>query len=329
MKKYFLGKELLIFSPIYFFLSFINLRVKLLVTPDWLNGVLIYHHKLLLQLNYTNNEQSRLLQFYIPELFHRLFSLSIEHAYILQRWMFVFLAFICFHKYLRKWFSVQESFSGVLFLAAIMPLSYFNHLQESAPLLLLTFLLGLWAIRESKTTSLMIVFLIGGLNNETMLILPLVYFLYNYKASKLKDLVILCRNTFLISLPLLLTIGPIRYITRNRPHLGGAWHLPDNLSGILSQLQANFFDFYRAHYLYIFFIFAVFWIYAFIQYKEKPLFLKRASLMVPFFIVAHLLTGIIKEVRQMLPLSFIIIPMALFYIYPFKARQDSSKSSQV
>ena len=120
MKKYFLDKELLTFGLIYFFLSFINLRVKLLVTPDWFNGVLVYCQELLLQFNYTNDEQSRLLQFYIPELFRRLFSLSIEHAYILQRWMFVFLAFICFHKYLRKWFSVQGSFSGVLFLAAMV-----------------------------------------------------------------------------------------------------------------------------------------------------------------------------------------------------------------
>ena len=327
MRKRFLDKELLIFGPIYFFLSFINLRVKLYLTPDWFNGVLAYHQKLLLQFNYANNEQSRLLQFYIPETFHRLFSLSIEHAYILQRWIFVFLAFVCFHKYLRKWFSVQESFSGVLFLAAIMPLSYFNHLQESAPLLLLTFLLGLWAIREGKITSLIVVFLIGGLNNETMLILPLVYFLFNYNSSKFRDLVTLCRNTFLVGLPLLLTVGPIRYINRNRPHLGGAWHLPDNLRGILNYLlHANFFDLYKAHYLYIFFIFAAFWIYAFVRYKEKPFFLRRASLMIPFFIVPHLLTGIICEVRQMVPLSFIVIPMALFYIYPSKSRQDNSKN---
>lgn len=320
IKKCVSDRELLIFGPIYFFLSFINLRVKLFLTPEWFNGRLIYNHEQLLRFNYFNNEQSRLLQFYIPELFHRLFSLSIERAYILQRWLFVFLAFVCFHKYLRKWFDVSKSFSGVLFLAAIMPLTYFNHLQESAPLLLLTFLLGLWAIRENKILSLMIVFLIGALNNETMLILPLVYFFYNYKDRSFKGLLGLCQSTFLISLPLLL-IGPIRYINRNKPHLGGAWHLTDNLSNIVKDSQMNFFDFYNAIYLYIFFIFNVFWIYAFFKYKRKPLFLQRASLMIPFFIVVHLFTGIIHEVRQMLPLSFIIIPMAMFSIYPVAAKE--------
>ncbi len=322
IRQKFINREFWIFSSIYFFLSFINLRVKLFLTPAWFNGTLISNHEHLIRFNYFNHEQSRLLQFYIPESFHKLFSLSIEHAYILQRWLFIFLAFICFHKFLRKWFNIPGSFSGVLFLAAIMPLSYFNHLQESSPLLLLTFLLGLWTIRENKIFYLIIVLIIGGLNNETILILLSVYFFYNYKSSKIREILILCRNTFLISLPSLFTIGLIRFITRNQPVFGGAWHFPVNIIGIINNLSYNVFDSYRAFFLYIFLIFNIFWIYTFIRYKDKPLFLKRASLMIPLFVVAHLITGIISEVRQMLPLSFIIIPMTLFYIFPSKSPKE-------
>ncbi len=310
------------FVPVYFVLSFIQLRVKLFLTPAWLNGRLNRNHELLLNFSYTNNEQSRLLQFYIPEWFHHLFSIPIQQAYILQRWLFIFLVFICFHKYLRKWFNVPESFSGVLFLAAIMPLSYFNDLQESSPLLLLTFLLGLWTIRERQTFLLILILLIGGLNNETMLVLPSVYFFYNYEGSSFRKLAVLCGRTLLVSSPMLITVGAVRYINRNRPHLGGAWHLPDNLNGIYEIVRLNVLDFYSYPYIYIFFIFGIFWIYAFLHYRQKPLFLRRASLMIPFFIAAHLLTGIIGEVRQMLPLSFIIIPMALFSIYPSKLNSD-------
>jgi hypothetical protein len=50
--------------------------------------------------------------------------------------------------------------------------------------------------------------------------------------------------------------------------------------------------------------------------------------MVPFFIAAHLATGIITEIRQMLPLGFIIIPMALFSIYPQLAQNFQAATRQ-
>lgn len=309
------NNELTIFGLIYFFLSYINLRTKLFLTPDWFNGILTRNHNLLLNFEYVNNEQSRVLQFLIPEFFRHTFNISIEHAYITQRWLFTFLTFICFHKYLRKWFSRQESFAGVLFLTAIMQLTFANELQESSSFLLFTFLLGLWAIRENQTLATLIIFLIGGLNNETMFFLPIVYFFYHFNEFSFKSLINLCIKTITISIPLIVTIGPIRYLTRHYEHLGGAYHLPDNLQGIISHAQYKFLDLFMACYLYIFFIFGIFWVYALLDFKNKPLFLKRASLMIPLFIIGHLITGKIMEVRQMLPLSFIIIPMSLFYIF--------------
>src|SRR6266850_7022609 len=134
--------ELLKFGSAYFFVALIELQAKLSVTRAWFDGTLVDIHGRLLAFQWMNNEQSRLLQFYIPEAFRRLLGLSVIHAYILQRWLFVFLAFLCFHAYLRKWFDARLAFAGVMTLAAIMPLSYFNDLQESSALLLLTFLLG-------------------------------------------------------------------------------------------------------------------------------------------------------------------------------------------
>src|SRR5690606_11401055 len=123
---------------------------------------------------YTNNEQSRLAQYGIPELFVQAFGCHVETAYIIQRWVFVAVAFVCFHLYLRKWFSEAFCFLNVVLLAAVMPLTYMDHLQESAPLLMVTFLLGLWAIRENRLGTFSLLLLVGAINNETMLILPLV-----------------------------------------------------------------------------------------------------------------------------------------------------------
>ncbi|OGY78770.1 MAG: hypothetical protein A3B74_03200 [Candidatus Kerfeldbacteria bacterium RIFCSPHIGHO2_02_FULL_42_14] len=306
---------------VYAILSFINLRSKLASTPAWFNGMLSENHELLLQSVYTNNEQSRILQYLIPEFLHRLFNIAIEHAYIFQRWFFIFLAFCFFHIYLKKWFHETTAFAGVTLLAALMPLVYFNHLQESAPLMLLTFLLGLWAIRERKHRLFLFILIIGILNNETSLILILAYFAYQLP-QRLKDLTYLSLTkilgkTFLVSLPATIVLVSIRWLTRENPHLGTPWKLPYNVVGMLSNLtNLNIFELHRAVYLYPIFLFGLLWIYSFLHFKSKPLFLRRATFLIPFFIAGNMLTGNIYEARQMLPLGFIIIPLALWNLFP-------------
>ncbi len=309
-------RELVIFAPVYFFLSVISLRDKLLLTPDWFDGTLRQNHLLLLQFQYTNNEQSRVLQFVIPEFLRWLFALNIRDAYILQRWLFTLVALVCLHFYLGKWFRTPVRFAGVLFVAAILPLAYQNELQESFALLQVTFLAGLWAIRDNNAPAFVLALLIGALNNETTLALPIVYLFYNLKTLRPTDLARTALNTLLVSLPAALAVGILRFVTRDRPHLGGAWHWPDNIAGLFSPDYTSLLQLYRFSYWYIFIIFGAFWLYAFLRFRDQPLFLKRASLMIPFFVGAHMITGIISEVRQMLPLTGIVVPMALYTLFP-------------
>src|SRR5688572_7845187 len=114
------GRETIILIPLYAWLSFINYAIKLRVTFTWFSN-LEQNHAALLKFEYTNNEQSRLLQFYVPELFHQLFGTSILHSYALARLIFVFFTYLAFHRYLRRWFSFAEAFAGVVLLAAIIP----------------------------------------------------------------------------------------------------------------------------------------------------------------------------------------------------------------
>ncbi len=311
------NQEVLVFSPVYFFLSFIELAVKLWLTPSWFNGMLDTNHRLLLQFQYTNNEQSRLLQFYAPELFRQVFGLTVQHSYMVTRFLFVFLTFVCFHLYLRKWFTREASFAGVLFLAAVLPFTFLDDLQESAPGLMLFFLLGLWALRENKNLWFALALVAGGgLTNETMLILPIVYFFYHLDwkkgwSARLKA----GYQSAILAFPGYLVQGVIRYINRDRPHLNSAWHLPENLIRIRWALGENPLDMYKAYYLFDFFLYSVFWLYALLGYRKSPRFLQRASWMVPLFILANLITGIIREARQMIPLAFIVIPMSMFYLF--------------
>jgi len=309
-------REALVFGGIYFFVALINLRLKIQLTPRWFNGRLAGNHAELLTFQYANNEQSRLLQFYIPETLKNLFDISIENAYLLQRGLFIFLVLLCFHFYLRKWFNAGLAFAGVLFFIAIMPLSYMNDLQESTPLLLLTFLLALWAIREQNTFGYMLALAVGALNNETMLVLPLVFVLYNFKDLKLQNLIPLAWTTLWTSLPAYTIVGIIRYITRDNPRLAIWWQFPENISRMKSALSTSPLGWWDERFLFIFFIFGMLWIFAFLRYSKIPLFLQRAGFLIPVFVIAHLFGGVIGEVRLMLPLSFLVIPMSFFYLFP-------------
>jgi len=313
---YIRSKAFLSYSGIYFALAFINLRVKIALTPDWNNGHLLNQHQQLMDFVYRNHEQSRLLQFYIPDFLVQLFNITIPQAYSLRRFIFVLLSFICFHLFLKRWFDDKLSFAGVAFFAAIMPLTYMDHLQESASFLMLSFLLALWAIREHKDGLFCLIIAIGALNNETVLILPLVYFLYRYEDSKLPSISRLLTKTLILAAPAFIIFAIIRYITRNNGGYGKKiWHLPDNTENILSALVEHPLEFFSESYLFIFFIFGLFWIFAFLKYHEMPHFLRRAGGIIPIFVLIHFLTGVIQETRQMLPIAFLIIPMGLYYLY--------------
>src|SRR5262249_37951314 len=118
-----LWRELHPVAWVYVGLSFLLLRSKINATPAWLDGTLQHNHLALLAFRYTNNEQSRLLQFSIPEALVRVFGLSIPHAYLVQRFVFIALSFALFHLYLRRWFSQPLAFAAVALLAAIVPFS--------------------------------------------------------------------------------------------------------------------------------------------------------------------------------------------------------------
>jgi hypothetical protein len=46
--------------------------------------------------------------------------------------------------------------------------------------------------------------------------------------------------------------------------------------------------------------------------------------MVPLFVVSHLVTGIVREVRQMVPLAFVIIPAAMLWLFPGSAEGEGA-----
>jgi hypothetical protein len=205
-----------------------------------------------------------------------------------------------------------------------MPLTYTGDVQESAPLLMLLFVLGLWALQEYKTLWFELVLIVGSITNETLLILIAVYFFYHFhwihpkKIDSLsaREFFTLVGRTFVIALlPITITVL-IRYITRDRPHLGGDIILwSENWQMVWSAItHFHIFDLYKSDYLFFILLFSIFWLYALLGYRTSGLFLQRAFWMVPLFLLAHFITGKIYESRQMIPLGYILIPMGLGFV---------------
>jgi hypothetical protein len=103
----------------------------------------------------------------------------------------------------------------------------------------------------------------------------------------------------------------------------GGYHLPDNLAGIWNEIRGPVGALFHGMYLYPFLIFSIFWIYAAVGYRNSPRFLKSTFWLIPLFVAGNMITGIITESRQMIPLGFILIPMSLFLIFPKETQQTT------
>lgn len=312
------ARESLLFGCVYLSLAFVNLRVKLWLTPNWFSGSLVRHHEKLVAFEGVVPENHRLLQFGIPEALSTLFSISVANAYILQRWSFFFLTFLAFHFYLRRWFLPIGAFAGVCLTAAILPLTYFNHLQESAPLLALTFLLLLWTIREKRDGLYVLLLAVSVCNNETVLCLPALYFFVNVPRiawEERRQIGLVGAKTLLFAIPAYVIWFSIRAYAPDLEQLSPGFQPISNVNRVLRGLGAHPLDHWRTTYLYGFWFFGAIWVLAMTQWKRKPVYIRRTLLLVPIFLAFHLRFTMINEVRLLVPLTFILIPSAFFSLF--------------
>lgn len=278
-------------------LAYATYYAKVTGSPSWSNGTLEYVHKQLAALDYVNNEQSRVLQWGIPQLIVQATGIEVRHAYALQRLVFTTLALFVFHGFVLRWLRPGAALACAALYAVFITFSAQNDLQESAPLLGLTFCAGLWALRERKDMLFAAIVWVGSLNNETMLFLiPLFALVHLERDTWLRVSV----RALILGLPALLTVAVIRYMTRDLAYLGGGWHPAENIRSLGTVLV----------------FFGPFWLLAVWRYGQLPRFLQRCILAIPLFLLPNLLIGIISETRLLLPLTFTIIPAALWTLWP-------------
>ncbi len=288
------------------FLAWVTYHLKVATTRAWTDGTLEWVHKQLVAFDFVNNEQSRLLQYGIPETVVRICGISVRSAYTVQRLAFTTLTLIVFALFLRRWLRPGAVFGCIALYALLIAYSARNDLQESAPLLGLTFIGALWAVREKRDVLFAAIVWIGSLNNETMLFVPFVYGLVHADRSSLGATIRIGLRAVLLGLPAILSVAAIRYATRDLPYLGGGWHLEENLMALDAVLL----------------FFGTFWLLALRKVSALPVFFQRTLLSIPFFLVPNLIVGVITETRLLLPLAFFVLPAALWTWMPEERAEE-------
>ncbi len=233
-------------------------------------------------------------------------------AYAIYDLAAIFFLLGVLYRYFRGWFSNEQALIGVLFAAATMPMALRDHyFQPWSVLEAGLFAAGLLCVRDGRYKALALIVALASLNRETALFIPLAY-LFAIAGTKAGDgasrpaggkalllfggymaiwaAAFFGLRLFLGGAPRVVTIGEL--LARNT----------DTLAIFRAVMRAAL-------------IFGAFWIFAAAGFRRAPEFAKRTALLVPLYLAAVALWGIWHEVRLIMPLYAIVIPLGLSFLY--------------
>jgi len=148
------------------------------------------------------------------------------------------------------------------------------------------------------------VVLLSAFNRETSLVLPFMYLFVFMKKGRFRKVAL---GSLLL---LVLWIGAYLFV---RNLQGQATHLY-TLSEILAKNLRPKYLVYLFLNLSLFL--GVLWFYAAAGFGKAPVFVRRLSLVLPLYLVPVILFGVWKEVRLLIPLYPVLLPLALSFLFP-------------
>ena len=260
----------------------------------------------------------------IAEAFARVLSaacsreIAFRLAYAICDLTAVAVLLIALFVWLREWFSTDRSLIGVLFVAGTMPIALQDHyfqpwsLPETALLAA-----ALLAVRRRRYGVLAGLVAVASLNRETAVFIPLAFLVTGVDFRKLVD-----RRKSEVT-PMLLSVGlfalwlaifwGLRYFRGSAAPvatISGLLHAnttPGNLARAV--LNGSLF-------------LGVFWAFAVLGYRSAPRFVQRLAWIIPPYVVTVGLWGVWYEVRLLMPLYPVLIPMGLSFVYREEATDE-------
>jgi hypothetical protein len=225
------------------------------------------------------------------------------------------------HRYLRAWFSNEQALIGVLFAAATMPVALRDHYFQPWSILEAgLFAAGLLCIRDRRYRLLALVVALASLNRETALFIPLA-FIFAVAGTKGEE-----GASGPAGLKAALLFGG--YVATwavvffgLRMFIGGAPRAV-TVEELLARNTISPAIFRTAVHLAL--IFGAFWVFAVAGFRRAPEFVKRTALLAPLYLAVVAVWGIWYEVRLLMPLYAIVIPLGLSFLY--RVRDASPRS---
>ncbi len=262
---------------------------------------------------------------FLAENFIKAFSLFLPHfkAFLLSYALYDLAAIFAFlsilYIFFKHWFAKDHALIGILFVAGTMAVALRNHCFEPWSLLeAVLFSLGLLLIYRKQHWVLGMVILLASLNRETAVFIPLAFlFIRIDMIGVLKGKGQVEKKTALLFLIyVLLWFIPFAGL---RCVIGTAHHIHTVKELWAYNIEpASLFRTVVRNGLFLGF----FWIFAVLGFRHAPRFIQNAALIIPIHLLLVIVYGVWYEVRLLMPLYAILIPLGLSYVFP---RTDSEK----
>lgn len=219
----------------------------------------------------------------------------------------LWLCQITFFYYQRFFFKPAESFLGVVLLDVLLG---FSLVQMQGPTLiettdilnLLVFVLAFIMIYLKHFKSFCIILILGTLNRETTLFLPLAFLVVNG----------INRKSFYQTFIALLAVA-IPYFALHlliHPPIAN-WVMFDAINQNIPLIdKTKIFGVLMAN-IHLLVLLGPLTLVALYKFPNHPVFLKSVSFIAPPFVVLHYIVGAIMEARLWMPMYIILIPLAV------------------
>lgn len=240
------------------------------------------------------------------------FADSFLWAYAIYDLLATFFLLAMLFVWSKTWFTPEQSLIGVLFVAATMPMALQDHYFQPWSLLeAALFCAGLFAIHRRRALLLFCLVAVASLNRETAVFLPLAFLLTIEAADLRREDGGRNWRPLLLFAGLLLTWGTVYWGLRlwrgDAPHI-------ETIEGLIALNTKRENLVYAMENATLFL--GAFWIFAALGLRRAPRFLRRAAWIVPFYLATILVWGVWYEVRLLMPLYAVLIPLGLFTLFP-------------
>jgi hypothetical protein len=212
--------------------------------------------------------------------------------------------------WVRTWFTTEQALVGVLFVGATIPIALQDHAFQPWSLLEAgLFPAAFLAFHRERYWLLAFLVVVAALNKETAVFIPLALLAAvgaqdtTSERSRSWKPVVLSGGLLLVWAAvfggLRIVLGYSSFVTRVPRVLAGNL-MPDNL--VLTLVNATLF-------------LGGFWLLALLGFRYAPPLIRRLSLLVPIYLASVAVWGVWYEVRMLMPLYSVLVPLGLSYLY--------------